>query len=242
MSQSSASLRGVWLLLPLALLVVPGTADAGAVKGRIQGQEKLLPDVYQEALKPEAKRFVWREPSPTTRPEFRVLSANPSRDVCVAAIANVQAPKHDPIKIVVTGGHTVPTTIVVSPQTTLSFENHDPFPHRIFLNGNDTFKAEDMAPGAHRDWSAPGTGRFEFRDQLYPTVRFWVVVDPGVVEVVYPGRNGAFTFQNLAEGEYFLKAYFQGKEVGKPLSVVAKKGALELKDPLVVAEEGPAPK
>jgi len=69
-----------------------------------------------------------------------------------------------------------------------------------------------------------------------------LVVDPGVVEVVYPGRNGAFTFQNLAEGEYFLKAYFQGKEVGKPLSVVAKKGALELKDPLVVAEEGPAPK
>lgn len=235
MSKSVASLRGAWSLLPIVLSFT-GTADAGAVKGRISGQEKLLPDVYQEPLKPDARRFAWREPSPTTRPDFRVLSANPSRDLCVAAIANVQAPRHEAIKIVVTGGHTVPTTIVVSPQTTLSFENHDPFQHRIYLKGNDSFKADDTAPGGHRDWSAPGTGRFEFRDQLFPTVRFWVVVDPGVVEVVYPGHTGAFSFQNLSEGEYVLQAFFQGKEVGKPLSVVAKRTAIELKDPLVLVE------
>jgi hypothetical protein len=234
----SPMFRRLWPLIPLAGMALPAMAWAGMVRGKIAGQEKLIPDVYQETLKPDAKRFVWREPSPTVRPEFRTLSANPSRDVCIAAISTQAAPKHEPIKIVVTGGHTVPTTIVISPQTMLSFENHDPFPHRIFLNGNDSFKAQDMAPGAHRDWTAPGQGRYEFRDQAFPSVRFYVVVEPGVMDVVYPGHNGAFEFKNLPEGDYYLKAFFQGKEVGQPMAVVSKKGTVELKDPLVVAEGG----
>jgi hypothetical protein len=220
-------------LLPVAVLALSGSADAGVVKGKITGQEKLLPDVYQEAVKPEAKRFVWREPSPTVRPEFRVLSANPSRDVCIAAISTQPAPKHEAIKIVVTGGRTVSTTIVVSPQTTLSFENHDPFPHRMFMVGNDTFKAEEMGPGAHRDWTAAGQGKYEFRDQLAPSLRFFVVVDPGVIDVVYPGHNGSFEFKSLPEGDYYLKAYFQGKEVGSAVAV-AKRGTIELKDPIAL--------
>jgi hypothetical protein len=223
-------------LLPVFVLAIPGAANAGAVRGKITGQEKLLQDVYTEAAKPEAKRFVWREPSPTVRPEFRALSANPSRDVCIAAISTQPAPKHEPIKIVVTGGHTVPTTIAVTPQTTLSFEVHDPFAHRMFLVGNDSFKAEDTGPGAHRDWSAPGAGKYEFRDALFPSVRFYVVVDPGVVDIVYPGHNGSFEFKNLPEGDYYLKAFFQGKEVGSAVAV-AKRYTVELKDPIGLAGE-----
>jgi hypothetical protein len=223
-------------LIPFVLFALPGSADAGVVRGKITGHEKLLPDVYQEAVKPEAKRFVWREPSPTVRPEFRALSANPSRDVCIAAISTQAAPKHEPIKIVVSGGHTIPTTIVVSPQTTLSFENHDPFPHRMYLVGNDTFKADEMGPSAHRDWTASGQGKYEFRDQLFPSVRFFVVVDPGVMDVVYPGHNGSFEFKGLPEGDYYLKAYFQGKEVGSAVAV-AKRGTVEIKDPIAVGGE-----
>lgn len=225
----------IFKVLPLALFALPGAAHAGAVRGKISGHEKLLVDVYQEAAKPDAKRFVWREPSPTVRPDFRALSANPSRDICIAAISAQPAPKHEAVKIVVTGGHTVFTTLVVSPQTTISFENHDPFPHRVFMSGSDSFKAEDMAAGAHRDWTAPGQGKYEFRDQLFPSVRFFVVVDPGVVDVVFPGHNGAFEFKGLPEGDYYLKAFFQGKEVGSAVAV-AKRGAVELKEPLALAE------
>ncbi len=223
-------------ILGLLVLAIPGAANAGLVRGKISGQEKLLQDVYVEASKPEAKRFVWREPSPTVRPEFRVLSANPSRDICIAAISTQPAAKHEPIKIVVTGGHTVPTTIAVTPGTVLSFENHDPFPHRMYLVGNDSFKAEEMGPSAHRDWSAPGQGKYEFRDQLFPSVRFYVVVDPGVVDIVYPGHNGSFEFKNLPEGDYYLKAFFQGKEVGSAVAV-ARRGTIELKDPIALAGE-----
>ena len=143
------------------------------------------------------------------KPEFRVLSANPSRDICIAAISTGVAQPHEAIQITVTGGHTVPTTIAVAPGTKLLFVNHDPFPHRLYRVGNDAFKETETTPSGSRDWTASGPGRFEFRDKLSPTLRFFVVVDPGVVDVVYPGHNGTFAFRDLAVGRLFLEGVLQ---------------------------------
>lgn len=228
-------------LAPCALLAgatLTGVAIAGPVKGRISGQEKLVPDVYIEASKPDSHRFTWREPSPTVRAEFRNLAANPSRELCIAAVETAQAPAHEAILVKITGGRTIPATIVVSPGTRLSFENHDPFVHKLYAVGQQTWRAEPINGAAHREWSAPGPGRFEFRDELFPSIRSYVVVEPGVVEIAYPGRDGAFAM-NLAPGDYVLKAFFSGKQVGKPISVGVKGPQLiELKDPLNVAEGG----
>jgi plastocyanin len=227
----------------LALLVgatVASAAFAGPVRGRISGQEKLVPDVYAEAAKADAHRWVWREPSPTVRAEFRALSANPSRDICIAAVESAAAPAHEPILIKITGGRTVPTTIAVAPGTRLSFENRDPFPHRLFQTGSTVWKAETIAPGARREWTATGAGRFEFQDELFPSVRSYVVVDPGVVDVAYPGHDGAFAFAQLAPGDYVLKAFFQGKPVGRPLAVTVKgNNLLDVKDPLSLGDSTP---
>jgi plastocyanin len=224
-----------------SLLVVAGavycaTAVAGQVKGRITGQEKLIPDEYVEASKPDSHRFTWREPSPTVRAEFRALSGSPSRDLCIAALSTSNAATHDPILVRITGGHTIPTTLVISPGTRLSFENHDPFPHRLFAVSNPAWSAETIESGRHREWSAPsGAGRFEFRDELFPSVRSFVVVDPQVAEIAYPARDGAFTM-NLPSGEFVLKAFFGGKQVGRAVNVVSKDRTLELRDPLNVGE------
>jgi hypothetical protein len=191
-----------------------GAALAGQVKGHVTGQEKLVPDVYAEAAKPDSHRWVWREPSPTVRAEFRSLSANPSRDICIAAIESSAAPAHEPILIKITGGRTI-------------------------IVGSTTWKPEIINPGSRREWSAPpGAGRFEIRDELFPSVRSYVVVDPGVVDVAYPGHDGAFAFGNLAAGDYVLKAFFQGKPVGKPVSVTVRSNnqLVDLKDAVNVAE------
>jgi hypothetical protein len=237
LSQTLASLAG-WLT-GAACLTYGAPGGAGPLKGRIVGQEKLIPDVYVEAARPDAHRFTWREPSPTVRAEFRSLSGNPSRDLCIAAIsqASTPAPAHEPILIRITGGHTIPTTIVVSPGTRLSFENRDPFPHRLFIVNNPVFKAETMEPSHRREWSAPsGAGRYEFRDELFPSVRSFVVVDPQVLDIAYPGRDGAFGM-TLPAGEFVLKAYFGGKQVGRPVSVTSKEKQLfDLKEPFNVGE------
>jgi hypothetical protein len=223
----------------LTILVLSGAAVAGPVRGRIQGQEKLIPDVYFEASKPDAHRYTWREPSPTVKPEFRVLSGNPSREVCVAAIAGGQMPPADkPTLMKITGGRTVPATIAVANGTRLSFRNVDPFPHRLFIVGNASWRAETINPNAQRDWSAPaGQGKFEFRDELFPSLRTFVIVDPGVADIAYPGRDGSFEL-NLSQGEYTLKAFFNGKQVGNFVNVTAKgeKNVVTMKDPFNLGE------
>jgi hypothetical protein len=237
-----AILRRVALLSTFgALVTLASGALGGVVKGRINGQDKLIPDVYVEAAKPDAHRFTWREPSPTVRADFRALSGNPSRDLCIAALSSDNAPAHDPILIRVTGAHTIPTTIVVSPNTRLSFDNHDPFPHRLYVVGNPAWKAENIEAGRHRDWTAPnGEARFEFRDELFPSVRTFVVVEPQVRGIAFPGRDGAFQL-NLPAGDFVLKAYFGGKQVGRPIAVTSKDHQLvEVKEALNVGE-GVAP-
>jgi hypothetical protein len=227
-----------WLSLGVAVSLA-ATAYGGQIKGHIDGQQTLHPAVFVEAAKADSHRFTWREPSPTVRAEFRALTANPSRDVCIAALATTTPPPHDPILVRITGGRTLPTTLVISPGTRLSFENHDPFPHRLYIVNSTTWRAETIESNRHRDWSAPpGQGRYEIRDELFPSVRSFVNVEPQVAAMAFPGRDGAFAF-DLPAGEYTLRAFFDGRPVGRAVSVVAKEhGLVELKDPLSVADTG----
>ena len=226
------------LLTAALLLSVTGQAGGPNVKGKITGQYKLVPDVYAEAAKPESRRWTWREPSPSVAAQFRTLSANPSRDLCIAATTSGNAGPQEAIRMTVTGGRVFPTTIVVSPGTPLAFKNFDPFKHRLYVVGNPSFKAEDLAPNQVRSWSSSGAGKYEIRDELFPSVRTYVIVDPQVVQVAYPGRDGAFGL-SLPGGEYVLKAFFSGKQIGKPVTVTAKeKSTVTLNDPLNVGAEG----
>jgi len=229
-------------LLGTALLAIAGGASAvnTNVKGRISGQEKLIPEVYAEAAQPTSKRWVWREPSALVSASLRTLSANPSRDVCVVALSSNGGTAADPTLMSVTGGRITPSTIVVAPGTKLVFKNNDPFPHRLYMVGGHpaAFKPDVTQPNTNRDWTAPGgQNKFEIRDELFPSVRAYVVVEPQAVQVSYPGKDGSFGFA-IAPGEYVIQGYFNGKKVGKAVNANVKdaKSTLELKDALNLAE------
>jgi hypothetical protein len=85
-----------------------------------------------------------------------------------------------------------------------------------------------------REWTVPGPGKYEIRDQAAPSVRSWIVVDPKLAAVAYPTREGTFTFGALAPGEYTLQAYFAGAPVGAPRAVTVGAGDVEVREPLVV--------
>ncbi len=226
----------------VASLVAPSVSAVNPnVRGRIIGHEKLFPDVYVEAAKTDAHRWTWREPSPAVDSKFFNLSGNPSHDLCIAAMSSGGgAPQEKAMLMSLTGGRIYPTTIVVAPGQKLQFKNFDPFNHRIYGVGIATFKPENQSAGGVREWVAPtGAGKFEFRDELSPSVRTWVIVDSQAVQITYPGRDNAFAF-TLANGDYVLKAFFDGKPVGQPVPVAAKDRLTELKEPLSVTP-APAP-
>ena len=242
--RSPCERRKTRTILPFALLalalvtLVSGTLLAAGgpsgIRGKVTGWEKLLPATYVDATRSDAHRFTWREPSPTVKQEFRRLSANVSRDVCIAAFGSGAAQPHEPLPVKVTGGRVTPSTIVLSPGSRLAFKNADPFPHQLYEDKNPAWAATPTAPGSTREWAATATGVHVIRDQLYPSVVMYVVVDAAAVEFDYPDREGAFSL-NLPPGEYTLKAFFDGKATGKPIDGVKVEGkAVELKEPLTV--------
>jgi hypothetical protein len=205
------------------------------VRGKVVGWDKLVPQVYADAAKNDSRRFTWREPSPTVKQEFRRLSANVSRDVCVAALSTASPQPHDPISIRVTGGRMTPATVALSVGSRLSFRNLDPFAHVLYENNNDKWAPSATAPGSSREWAASAVGTHEIRDQLFPSIVMYVIVDPSVVELAFPDKDGAFAM-SLPPGEYTLKAFFDGKAVSKEMGPlrIADRGILELRDPLAL--------
>lgn len=235
MRNLARKLAGATLAAAL-LLTITGHAAAPNVRGKISGQDKLVPDVYAETAKPESRKWTWREPSPSVDAKFRNLAANPSRDLCIAATRSENGSPLEPIRMSVTGGRVFPTTIVVTPGTQLVFKNFDPFKHRLYVVGQNTMGPEDQEANRERKWAAPGPGKYEVRDELFPSVRTFVIVDAQVASIAYPGRDGAFGF-SLPGGDYVLKAYFNGRAVGKPVPVTAKdRGTFEMKEPFNVSE------
>ena len=231
------------VLALVAVLGVAATAVAaapGQIKGKVTGFEKLLPEVYAESADAKNHRYNWRELSPTVPGQFRALSASPSRDVCIAAFGGSNSSPFDPILVKVSGGRATPSMLVIPPGTRLAFKNVDPFPHRLFQVSDPKFAVASTGPGAQREWSAPGNGRYEIRDEAFPSLRIFVVVEPTVAKMVNPSRSGEFTLDGLAAGDYTLRAYFAGKPTGKEVNGVHigdKGGNVELKEPWNIAGE-----
>jgi hypothetical protein len=231
-----------YIVAPFVILgsaLVSGTLFAGpspvavGVKGKVSGWEKLLPQAYAEAAS-DPHRYTWREPSPTVKQDFRKLSANVGRDVCVVAFGPGAAQAHEPLAVKLTGGRLSPATIVLAPGSRLSFKNADPFPHVLFEAGNDKWAANPTAPGSTREWAGTTAGLHVIRDQLFPSVAMYILVDPNAVEFAFPDRDGAFTMA-VTPGDYTFKAFFEGKPVSKSADVVhVGGGGLDLRDPLNV--------
>jgi len=148
---------------------------------------------------------------------------------------NKVEPPKVPILVLVGGGRTTPVTLVVAPGTRLRFRNNDPFKHRLYAVNEASFSPADIAMAAERDWTAPGPGTYELRDELAPSLRSWIVVKEGVASIGYPNRQGQF-FLTLEPGEYQLEYFFAGKPIGTPRPVSVGGQDLDItREPIQVA-------
>ncbi len=221
-----------------AALVVPATADAAKVKGAVSGFRALVNPVWNDAKDPKKHGYSFREPVPTVRAEFRRLFPHIPKELCVAALSTEKQKPHKPILIRVGGGRTTPVTIVVPPGTRLQFQNTDPFKHRLYGVKISTFQPGDTVKGGTRDWSVPGPGVFEIRDELAPSLRMWIIGETNVAAIAYPSMKGEFLLNVEEPGDYTIQAYFAGKKVGPPKTVTLKGGDVDIsKTPIKVAEE-----
>jgi plastocyanin len=234
------SLAAVASLAAPAAKVAWAAGGVGSIRGKLTGWDKLVPQVYADAAKPDSHRYVWREPSPTVKQDFRKLTANVSRDACVAAFGSGNAQAHEPIIVKVTGGRLTPSTIVLSVGSRISFRNVDPFPHVLYEVEDPKWGPNPTGPSSTREWAATAPGVHTIRDQLFPSMVMHVVVDPAAAEFALPDHDGAFTMP-LPAGEYTLKVFFDGKQVGKDVAgLKVGERALEIKEAIPVGSPGSA--
>ncbi len=234
---------GVFLAVLLGGLLLPENASAEgkkvAIKGKIQGGESLINPVWAEAADAKNHRYTFRARSMSVGKQQRPTAYLP-RELCLAVLSKEGpgAGRGTPFMVGVSGGRTSPVTLVIPDAQAVQFINHDPFAHKLFDTGKGGFGPEEMKAGGSRSWKAPNAGVYEIRDQLAPSVRTWVVVEPRVVQTAYPQINGEYVIRDLEPGTYDLQGFFMGKPVGKALSIEVKsgQGEQEIREPLVVAE------
>src|SRR5262245_36984286 len=238
---AGARSRGTRRLVPwiaLLSLLVPTSAEAARITGRIDGFRNLLNPVWADARDPKNHGYSFREPVPTVRPEFRRLFPHAPKEICVAAISAAPQKAGGPIEIRVGGGRTTPVTIVVAPGTLLRFQNTDAFKHRLYGVDIKTFQPADTPRGGKREWTVPEAGVFEIRDELAPSLRTWVVADPNVAAIVYPSQKGDFTLTVAEGGDDTVQAFFAGKKVGPAVPVTVAAGDVDItRSPLKVGDE-----
>jgi hypothetical protein len=146
--------------LAALVLLIPASADAAKLRGKVDGFRNLLNPVWAEARDPKQHGYSFREPVATVRAEFRRLFPHVPKEICVAAIAIGPQKAPPPVLVRVGGGRTTPVTIVVPPNTRLTFQNTDPFKHRLYGVNINSFQPADTLRGANREWSVPGPGVF----------------------------------------------------------------------------------
>lgn len=218
----------------LLLLLVPTAVIAATAKGRVVNTQDLLNPVWNEAKDPNAHRYTFREPAASVPPDSRILRGHLPKELSLVALAEGAQPLKTPLRIKIEGGRTSFVTLVVPPGQEIRFENHDPTPHSIYeKSGAGGFTKGTMQPEGARSWTPPGPGTYEIRDELSPSLRAWVVVEPKAMKSVYPNRKGEFAME-LEPGTYELRAYHNGAVVGEPMNVDIKPAPAEqqLKDPL----------
>ena len=207
-----------WVVV-LLVSFAPASATAERIQGSLRGFEQLRNPVWEAAKDLENHGYYFRELVPTVPARFRQLFPHIPKEICVAAIGATDQPKLPPVLVNVGGGRTTPVTLVVPPGTQLTFKNADPFTHRLYGAGMKTFAAAETQRGGTRDWTVPGPGVFEIRDELAPSLRMWVIGEPKVVGIAYPSMGGQFRVTVPGPGDYVIQPYFAGQKVGAPRAV-----------------------
>lgn len=226
--------RWTWGALLCAALLA-GPALAQKIIGTVEGYHHLENPVWKEAKDPAKKGYSFRELIPTVPAKYRKLFPHIPKELALAALAAEAQKAQPPTLIRVGGGRTTPVTIVVPPGTKLVFKNTDPFTHRLYAVGVDSFAPNDTTKGETREWTVPKEGVFEIRDELAPSLRMWVVGEPKVAALSYPTMKGEFRLSVKEPGDYTVQAYFAGRKVGPAVEAPVDSGDVKLK-PIVVAK------
>jgi hypothetical protein len=219
----------VAVVLPLAVFL--GAAHAGDLKARVTGTEHIRPSALASATAADKKLYTLREFDPLVPAKYTNLSARPDKDITLAIYGAGDNTAFGAGAVIrLAGGRAVPSTVVIPPGVAVFFRNDDPFSHHLV--GPDLDR--ELNPGESHKLETKGK-LSEFTDTLVPSVKIFVTLEDGVIANRWPNYDGTVRITDMADGEYTIKAFFEGQAKTAVTFRVPAKGAVDLKEPIAVA-------
>ncbi len=217
------------LLVPLALSL--SAARAGDLKARVTGAEHLRPSALASATAADKKLYTLREFDPLVPAKYTTISAKPDKDITLAIYGSGDKSGFGLGAVIrLAGGRATPATVVIPSGVSVFFRNDDPFMHHIV--GPDVDR--ELKPGESHKFEPKGKNA-TYTDSLVPSVKAFVTTEDGVIANRWPNPDGTVKITDMADGEYTVKAFFEGQAKTAVTFKIPPKGAVELKEPIVVA-------
>jgi plastocyanin len=185
-------------------LLCASDVRAGDVKGSVRANEEVKLKSVEGVRAP-----YWQEWNGFIDP--KKASFDYAREVCAVLIG--PQPTRDSVTVVLKNGTLTPSTIVAQVGTTLRIRNDDDFGHELVVKELKGFDAVETSPGSTRSIVMEQTGSFVVQDRLAPYVRGHLHVVAKLTQVVNPGGDGSFKFEDVPPGNYTLKVFRGAKEV-----------------------------
>lgn len=131
------------------------------------------------------------------------------------------------------GGSLLPSTIAVRTGTTLRLRNDDEIAHELYAVGLDGFSREATSPRGVRSVNLRAAGHWVLRDHLVIHVLGHLHVIDNLVAIGKVENDGRYSFNDIPPGDYTLKIFHGGNEIGSQAIAVAEKKDLAI-DPITL--------
>ncbi|MBI5512597.1 MAG: hypothetical protein HY909_02450 [Deltaproteobacteria bacterium] len=195
-----------------ALLAVVPRGLATDVRGTLANTQGLIGS--ERPLPPRHRGSFWE----TANGVATILAPRASVEFDVGVVVTgpgiTDGTQHARVRI--EGGRCRPGTVVVNPGTVLEVSNDDIVAHALYAvaPGQNTPVLPMELTAAHttRQLTFPAAGVFELRDERQPSFRCWVVASAQQGRAVSPRTDGSFVLPDLGDGDFTVRAYFEGAE------------------------------
>jgi len=115
----------------------------------------------------------------------------------------------------------IPYVLPVMQGTTVDFHNSDNLQHNVFGVGSNEFNLGTYGLGATKGATFNKPGQVAILCNVHPEMEAYVLVlqNPYFAQ---PDSSGKFRIENVPEGDYVLKAWYEGKAKKQSVKVQAK--------------------
>jgi plastocyanin len=115
----------------------------------------------------------------------------------------------------------IPYVLPVVQGTTVEFHNSDNLQHNVFGVGANEFNLGTYGLGATKGTTFRKLGQVAILCNVHPEMEAYILVlqNPYFAQ---PDSSGKFRIENVPEGDYVLKAWYEGKAKKQNVKVLAK--------------------